>query len=357
MASASIVPPGAIRLVLDSTADTLFSVHLVFFGDRRDTDANESCGTGGRHGRGRVHRLAPGRGPPGRGATASGSSTTSPPATARTSPTSSGALRVARGRPRRFRRLPAGRRGGRVRLPPGGDPERPAVGPRAAPVARQRADGHAQRARGRRGRPGVRRVMFAASQQRLRRDRGAAQARGDAPQPPEPLRRRQARRRALRPASTPGRWASTASACRYFNIFGPRQDPSSPYSGVISLFARAMAEGRRPRHLRRRPPDPRLHLRGQRRRRQPAPRCVRRRPLGGAVLNVGTGRRISLLDLVAAINARPRHRPRARVPARPGRRRPRLAGEPRPDPRPCSATSRSSTSRKVSRRTLATVHG
>ena len=23
---------------------------------------------------------------------------------------------------------------------------------------------------------------------------------------------------------------------RYFNIFGPRQDPSSPYSGVISLF-------------------------------------------------------------------------------------------------------------------------
>ena len=23
---------------------------------------------------------------------------------------------------------------------------------------------------------------------------------------------------------------------RYFNVFGPRQDPSSPYSGVISLF-------------------------------------------------------------------------------------------------------------------------
>ena len=26
---------------------------------------------------------------------------------------------------------------------------------------------------------------------------------------------------------------------RYFNVFGPRQDPSSPYSGVISLFIRA----------------------------------------------------------------------------------------------------------------------
>jgi UDP-glucose 4-epimerase len=33
---------------------------------------------------------------------------------------------------------------------------------------------------------------------------------------------------------------------RYFNVFGPRQDPSSPYSGVISLFIRALVDGRRP---------------------------------------------------------------------------------------------------------------
>jgi nucleoside-diphosphate-sugar epimerase len=33
---------------------------------------------------------------------------------------------------------------------------------------------------------------------------------------------------------------------RYFNVFGPRQDPSSPYSGVISLFISALAEGRTP---------------------------------------------------------------------------------------------------------------
>ena len=33
---------------------------------------------------------------------------------------------------------------------------------------------------------------------------------------------------------------------RYFNVFGPRQDPSSPYSGVISLFARHALEGRAP---------------------------------------------------------------------------------------------------------------
>ena len=29
-------------------------------------------------------------------------------------------------------------------------------------------------------------------------------------------------------------------------MFGPRQDPGSPYSGVISLFATALLEGRQP---------------------------------------------------------------------------------------------------------------
>ena len=33
---------------------------------------------------------------------------------------------------------------------------------------------------------------------------------------------------------------------RYFNVFGPRQDPSSPYSGVISVFIKALHEGRQP---------------------------------------------------------------------------------------------------------------
>ena len=33
---------------------------------------------------------------------------------------------------------------------------------------------------------------------------------------------------------------------RYFNVFGPRQDPSSPYSGVISVFTRALLENRAP---------------------------------------------------------------------------------------------------------------
>lgn len=49
-------------------------------------------------------------------------------------------------------------------------------------------------------------------------------------------------------------YASVFSECfaletvslRYFNVFGPRQDPSSPYSGVLSVFIRAILERRQP---------------------------------------------------------------------------------------------------------------
>ena len=33
---------------------------------------------------------------------------------------------------------------------------------------------------------------------------------------------------------------------RYFNVFGPRQDPSSPYSGVISIFTDYINQGKQP---------------------------------------------------------------------------------------------------------------
>ncbi len=35
-------------------------------------------------------------------------------------------------------------------------------------------------------------------------------------------------------------------ALRYFNVFGPRQDPKSPYSGVLSLFITCLLERRQP---------------------------------------------------------------------------------------------------------------
>jgi UDP-glucose 4-epimerase len=88
---------------------------------------------------------------------------------------------------------------------------------------------------------------------------------------------------------------------RYFNIFGPRQDPSSLYSGVISIFLKRMSQGQRPT----------IYGDGTQTRdftyvanavaanvaamRQPE-------PLGGIVLNVGTGQRIRLLDLVSSLN-------------------------------------------------------
>jgi nucleoside-diphosphate-sugar epimerase len=33
---------------------------------------------------------------------------------------------------------------------------------------------------------------------------------------------------------------------RFFNVYGPRQDPSSPYSGVLSLFMKCLIERRSP---------------------------------------------------------------------------------------------------------------
>jgi UDP-glucose 4-epimerase len=88
---------------------------------------------------------------------------------------------------------------------------------------------------------------------------------------------------------------------RYFNVFGPRQDPSSPYSGVISLFSKAMRDGRRPV----------IYGDGRQTRDFTYVSNVvaanlaahhAKGPLQGNGLNVGTGRRVSLLDLVAAIN-------------------------------------------------------
>jgi UDP-glucose 4-epimerase len=35
-----------------------------------------------------------------------------------------------------------------------------------------------------------------------------------------------------------------AVGCRFFNVYGPRQDPSSPYSGVISIFFDRIRAGR-----------------------------------------------------------------------------------------------------------------
>ena len=47
---------------------------------------------------------------------------------------------------------------------------------------------------------------------------------------------------------------------RFFNIYGPRQDPLSPYSGVISIFCERISRGAADRRQRRRRPDARFRL-------------------------------------------------------------------------------------------------
>jgi nucleoside-diphosphate-sugar epimerase len=89
---------------------------------------------------------------------------------------------------------------------------------------------------------------------------------------------------------------------RYFNIFGPRQDPSSPYSGVISIFIKKMSHGQ----------PPVIYGDGTQTRdftyvtNVVAANLAAMRhsePLGGKLFNVGSGQSISLLDLVASLNA------------------------------------------------------
>jgi UDP-glucose 4-epimerase len=104
---------------------------------------------------------------------------------------------------------------------------------------------------------------------------------------------------------------------RFFNIFGPRQDAASPYSGVIALFIAAMLQGKTPTiygdGLQARDfvyVDNAVHalmLAGE------APAAV------GKVYNIGAGGSVSVLDLVRHLNELlgtavvPQHQP-----ARPG---------------------------------------
>jgi nucleoside-diphosphate-sugar epimerase len=87
---------------------------------------------------------------------------------------------------------------------------------------------------------------------------------------------------------------------RYFNVFGPRQDPGSPYSGVISLFASSLLEGRQPV----------IYGDGEQTRDftyvanvvDGVLRAVEAPKAAGQVINVATGGRISLKELLQVMN-------------------------------------------------------
>ena len=86
---------------------------------------------------------------------------------------------------------------------------------------------------------------------------------------------------------------------RYFNVFGPRQDPSSAYSGVISLFISALCEGRAPR----------IYGDGEQTRDftyvgnvvDGVLRACHAKDASGEVVNVATGGRISLNQLFQVV--------------------------------------------------------
>jgi nucleoside-diphosphate-sugar epimerase len=87
---------------------------------------------------------------------------------------------------------------------------------------------------------------------------------------------------------------------RYFNVFGPRQDPGSPYSGVISQFAAALLVGRQPT----------IYGDGGQTRDftyvanvvDGVLRACEAPKASGQVINVATAGRISLNDLVRVLN-------------------------------------------------------
>src|SRR6187397_1803537 len=86
---------------------------------------------------------------------------------------------------------------------------------------------------------------------------------------------------------------------RYFNVFGPRQDPSSAYSGVISVFATALIENR----------PPSIYGDGEQTRDftyvanvvDGVLRACDAKGASGEVINVATGGRISLKKLFYAM--------------------------------------------------------
>src|SRR5262249_16359740 len=88
---------------------------------------------------------------------------------------------------------------------------------------------------------------------------------------------------------------------RYFNVFGPRQDPSSPYTGVIARFCQASCsdepltssgDGEQSRDFTSVANVVQANL------------LAARHPgrLGGEVFNVGAGQRTSLNALAALLN-------------------------------------------------------
>ena len=109
---------------------------------------------------------------------------------------------------------------------------------------------------------GVRRVVYAGSSSAYGDQPGDSAQRDRPADPAFSLCRRQARRRALLHRLHRVYGLETVRL-RFFNVFGPRQDASSPYSGVIALFITLHGPGQNADDLRRRPASARFRLHRQ----------------------------------------------------------------------------------------------
>ena len=177
-------------------------------------------------------------------AIASACSTTSAPATWRTSTAFRDKIEFIEGDLLDAATVAAGRRRASIasstrrRWPPCRGASRPAGHPRPL----RHRHGHAA---GRRSRAGVRRVVYAASSSAYGDQPTSSKRETDLPAPISPYGAAKLAAEYYCQAFTATYGLETV-ALRYFNVFGPRQDPNSPYSAVIPLFITAMLAGRRP---------------------------------------------------------------------------------------------------------------
>jgi len=92
---------------------------------------------------------------------------------------------------------------------------------------------------------GVRRVVLAASSSVYGDQPNSSKRETDLPAPLSPYAAAKVSAEFYCQAFT-ATYALETVAIRYFNVFGPRQDPDSPYSAVIPLFITALLSGKRP---------------------------------------------------------------------------------------------------------------
>jgi UDP-glucose 4-epimerase len=148
-------------------------------------------------------------------------------------------------------------------------------------------------------RAGVRRVVYAGSSSAYGNQPNMSKRETDLPAPLSPYAAAKLAGEAYCQAFTATYGLETV-VIRYFNVFGPRQDPNSEYSAVIPKFVVAMLAGRRPT----------VFGDGLQSRDFTYVENVVRGNLAaaaapgaaGRVINVACGRQATLLDLIASIN-------------------------------------------------------